>query len=214
MLKPSRLTAAPPLRSGRLPFQGSLREPTNSAHNLSPSTRSEPFGSNKHRTDRLWQCQRQRLRRGERQAKISSVNSLNYPRPPSAVYSLNPVESGMRMNSLSSVSPTTSGGSGTTAQERQGRCGRGSPQTPDSKNNTADLPDCSTALRTRSREHSTGWASRFGETPLFSQIDGDVKAFHRPYSDSSLQTSKVRTPSIGFGRRITSGSASVRRASS
>src|SRR5215813_958260 len=117
MLKPSRLTAAPPLRSGRLPFQGSLREPTNSAHNLSPSTRSEPFGSNKHRTDRLWQCQRQRLRRGERQAKISSVNSLNYPRPPSAVYSLNPVESGMRMNSLSSVSPTTSGGSGTTAQE-------------------------------------------------------------------------------------------------
>src|SRR5262249_53980310 len=81
MLKPSRLTAAPPLRSGRLPFQGSQREPTNSAHNLSPSTRSKPFGPNKHRTDRLWQYRRQRLRRGEREAKISSVNSLNYPPP-------------------------------------------------------------------------------------------------------------------------------------
>src|SRR6516225_11131971 len=96
MLKPSRLTAALPLRSGRLPFQGSQREPTNSAHNLSPSTRSKPFGPNKHRTDRLWQCRRQRLRPGERQAKISSVNSLNYPRPPSAVYSPKPVESDMR----------------------------------------------------------------------------------------------------------------------
>src|SRR6516164_8787089 len=96
MLEPSRLTAVPPLRSGRLPFQGSQREPTNSAHNLSPSTRSEPFGSNKHRIDRLWRYRRQRLRRGERQAKISSVNSLNYPPPASAVYSPNPVESGMR----------------------------------------------------------------------------------------------------------------------
>src|SRR5437899_8461475 len=39
-----------------------------------------------------------------------------------------------------------------------------------------------------------------------------VKAFGRPYSESSLQTSKIRTPSIGSGSRITSGSASVRRA--
>src|SRR5215831_1653872 len=83
--KPSRLMAAPPLQSGRLPFQGSRWEPTNSAHNLSPSTRSEPFGPNKHRTDRLWQYRRQRLRRGEREAKISSVNSLNYPPPVGSV---------------------------------------------------------------------------------------------------------------------------------
>src|SRR6516225_614853 len=81
MPKPSRLTAVPPLRSARLPFQGSRRELTNIAHNLSPSTRSEPFRPNTHRTDRLWRCRRQRLRRGERanisEARISSVNSLS-----------------------------------------------------------------------------------------------------------------------------------------
>jgi len=80
-MPPMRRTAAPPLRSGQLPFQGSQREPTNSAHNLSPSTRSKPFGPNKHRTDRLWQCRRQRLRPGERanvsEARISSVNCLS-----------------------------------------------------------------------------------------------------------------------------------------
>ena len=35
---------------------------------------------------------------------------------------------------------------------------------------------------------------------------------YRSYSELSLQTSKTRTPSIGSGSRITSGSASVRRA--
>src|SRR5262249_13216923 len=85
MSKPTRMTAAPPLRSGRLPFQGSRREPRNSAHSLSPATRCEPVGPNKHRTGRLLQCRQQRLRRGEC-ANISkaSVSSFN---PPSCQYS-------------------------------------------------------------------------------------------------------------------------------
>src|SRR5262249_7183882 len=76
---PKPLTAAPSLRPGRLPSRGSRREPTNSAHNLSPSTRSEPFGPKKHRTDNPRQCCRRRLRRGERanisQASVSSSDS-------------------------------------------------------------------------------------------------------------------------------------------
>src|SRR5215469_10433304 len=77
---PKSLTAAPSLRSGRLPSRGSRRGPTNSAHNLSPSTRSQPFGPKKHRTDRLPQCRRRRLRRGERaNISIASVSSSNSP---------------------------------------------------------------------------------------------------------------------------------------
>jgi hypothetical protein len=54
--------------------------------------------------------------------------------------------------------------------------------------------------------------------PLFGQCGWacaalmTVMTFHRAYSESSLQTSKIRTPSIGSGSCITSGSASVRRA--
>ena len=174
MPKPSGL-AAPPLRSGRLPFQWFRRERTNSAYNLAPSTQSEPFGPSKHKTDRLWQCRRRLLRLREREAKISSVNP-SYPH----------------------------------------RCIIGCNQhfvvqlgQIQSKSGAITTPKASaSALWVFGRFPHRGSAIRSMPRP------DDGQGFRSTLFETSLQTSKIRTPSIGSGRRITSGSASVRRASS
>src|SRR5262249_15653449 len=102
MPKPSRL-AAPSFRSGQLPFREYPRGPTTSAYNLSPSTRSEPLCPSKHKTDRLRQCRRRRLRLRERETKISSVHSVNYQFWDMSEQDFPPVGSGTLMNLFADV---------------------------------------------------------------------------------------------------------------
>src|SRR5262249_36757323 len=94
---------APPFRSERLPFGESRREPTNSAYNLSPSTRSEPLCPSRHKTDRLRQCRRRRLRLRERETKISLVDSLNCKFRDRSEQDFPSVESGTLMNLFADV---------------------------------------------------------------------------------------------------------------